>query len=330
MPTAMIPFEFYRVRLRLRARGLLRFPVPAANLLRGALGYRFEDRGQDYFRWFRPGRAPGAQPTPSGLADWPRPFVLRASHLDGTQCRQEECWSFDVHIFAREAFCPLLGALAGAAEHGMGRARVPSELVSIEALDLGSTDFILRNADASILPVSHRLKPVPPSLDISDGLKPVPPSLGISDGLKPVPPICLNLAHTGERANQLRLVFVTPTELKGRASSGEEPDFATLFARLRDRLGNLRALYGAGPLEVDFRGLGERARSIRLRHARLVWERAERRSSRTGQVHPLGGFTGEADYEGDLGEFLPWLAAARWVGVGRQTVWGKGDVRVVR
>jgi hypothetical protein len=46
-------------------------------------------------------------------------------------------------------------------------------------------------------------------------------------------------------------------------------------------------------------------------------------------VHPLGGFTGSAEYEGDLAEFLPWLRAARWVGVGRQTVWGKGDVRVV-
>ncbi len=304
----MIPFEFYRVRLRLRAHGLLRFPVPAANLLRGALGYRLEDRGQDYARWFRPGRAPGTQPTPSGLADWPRPFVLRACHLDGTECRQKECWSFDVHIFAREAFWPLLGALAGAAERGMGRGRVPSELVSIEALDLGSTDFSLcsagTSAGASSLDILHRLKPVPP--------------------------ICLDLAHTGEPADHISLLFVTPTELKGRASSGEEPDFATLFARLRDRIGNLRALYGAGPLEVDFRGLGERARSIRLGHARLPWERAERRSSRTGQVHPLGGFTGEADYEGDLGEFLPWLAAARWVGVGRQTVWGKGDVRVIR
>jgi hypothetical protein len=295
----MIPFEFYRVRLHLRARGPLRFPMPAANLLRGALGYRLEDRRQDYARWFRPGRMPEGGPAPSGLADWPRPFVLRASHLDGTECRPDECWSFDVHIFAREAVWPLLGALAGAAERGMGRGRVASKLLRIEALDLdnGGTDF-------------------------GPGSDEAPTS--------PVPPIRLNLAHTGERADHVSLRFVTATELKGRASSGGEPDFATLFARLRDRLGNLRALYGAGPLEVDFRGLGERARSIRLVHARLDWERALRRSSRTGQVHPLGGFTGEADYEGDLGEFMPWLWAARWVGVGRQTVWGKGDVRVIR
>jgi CRISPR/Cas system endoribonuclease Cas6 (RAMP superfamily) len=55
----------------------------------------------------------------------------------------------------------------------------------------------------------------------------------------------------------------------------------------------------------------------------------ERKSGRTGQVHSLGGFTGEAEYEGALAEFVPWLRAARWVGVGRQTVWGKGEMRVV-
>jgi hypothetical protein len=52
----------------------------------------------------------------------------------------------------------------------------------------------------------------------------------------------------------------------------------------------------------------------------------ERRSSRTGQVHPIGGFVGEAEYEGDLAEFVPYLHAARWTGVGRQTVWGKGEI----
>jgi hypothetical protein len=58
-------------------------------------------------------------------------------------------------------------------------------------------------------------------------------------------------------------------------------------------------------------------------------EHASRRSSRTGQVHPLGGFTGEAEYRGELAEFLPYLRAARWTGVGRQTVWGKGELHLV-
>jgi hypothetical protein len=75
--------------------------------------------------------------------------------------------------------------------------------------------------------------------------------------------------------------------------------------------------------------MGDRAAAVRMSRCDLQWEKRERKSGRTGQVHPLGGFTGEAEYEGELGEFVPWIKAGRWVGVGRQTVWGKGDVRVV-
>jgi hypothetical protein len=37
---------------------------------------------------------------------------------------------------------------------------------------------------------------------------------------------------------------------------------------------------------------------------------------------------GEAQYEGDLAEFVPFLEAAQFTGVGRQTVWGKGQIEV--
>ena len=71
-----------------------------------------------------------------------------------------------------------------------------------------------------------------------------------------------------------------------------------LFARARDRVSALRSLYGEGPLGIDFRA--------------------------PGSVHPLGGLVGVAEYEGEFGEFVPFLEAAQWTGVGRQTVWGKG------
>ncbi len=117
--------------------------------------------------------------------------------------------------------------------------------------------------------------------------------------------------------------FVTPTELKGSDSPAA---FATLFSRIRDRISTLRALYGPGPLEIEFRDMAERAACVEMPRCELQWERVERRSSRTGQSHSLGGFLGEAEYSGDLAEFLPYLDAARWTGVGRQTVWGKGEI----
>lgn len=124
----------------------------------------------------------------------------------------------------------------------------------------------------------------------------------------------------------MRVRFQTPTGLKGHLT--REPEFAVLFARAQDRIGILRDLYGPGPLIVDFQGMRARAAGVRMTHCDVRHVFAKRRSSRTAHVHGIGGFIGTAEYEGAIGEFLPYLEAARWTGIGRQCVWGKGEVHV--
>lgn len=280
-------FAFYRLRYHFRAVDSVCFPpAKSGNILRGALGFLLRETAaaDTYTRLFEPGHSPNVA---SGLRDWPRPFVLRAAHLDGTAVPPGSQFSFDLHLFdltepARDAF---RAAFERAACRGLGPGRGRIQLIRVEQLDLA--DQPAARADPLIL----CLEP---------------------DAAAP-PRICVR--------------FLTPTELKA-AGGPALPEFGILFARMRDRVATLRALYGAGPLEIDFRVMGERAAAIRLLRSNLTWERSERRSARTGQTHPLGGFTGDVEYEGDLAEFLPWLRTARWTGVGRQTVWGKGDVRV--
>lgn len=126
----------------------------------------------------------------------------------------------------------------------------------------------------------------------------------------------------------VQVSFLTPTELKSGGGIAPRPEFPILFRRIRDRISVLSALYGSGPLQIDFRGLGLRAEQIRLTRCDVSRINAERRSGSTGQVHPIGGFIGEVEYRGDLGEFVPYLEAAQWTGVGRQTVWGKGEIQI--
>lgn len=118
--------------------------------------------------------------------------------------------------------------------------------------------------------------------------------------------------------------FESPTELK------QGFDFAGLFAAARDRISNLRSFHGSGPLAIDFRELGDEANAVETRTSSLVRVETERLSTRTNQRHPLGGWIGAVRYEGKLDRFLPYLDAACWTGVGRQTVWGKGEIRVLR
>ena len=146
--------------------------------------------------------------------------------------------------------------------------------------------------------------------------------LGTIENVEGTDLLRLPLAVSRDPVSRIRVRFLTPTELKG----AEQPEFGVLMARIRDRISTLRALYGAGPLEIDFKAFGERAGRVTMSGCELVQVAAERVSRRTGQRHSIGGFTGVAEYSGDLAEFLPYLEIARWTGVGRQTVWGKGEI----
>ena len=136
--------------------------------------------------------------------------------------------------------------------------------------------------------------------------------------------VIVDLGAQPNPVSRIRVQFQTPTELK--AASGDAIDFAVLLARARDRVSTLRSLYGAGPLEIDFRGLAQRARAVKTVRTELQPVMVERHSSRTGQRHGIGGLVGFAEYEGDVAEFLPYLEAASWTGVGRHCTWGNGQI----
>src|SRR5581483_8358438 len=281
-PASIVPtFEFFRFRFHFEAVDPVFFPARASsNVVRGACGIFLRKVAPHdvYIRLFEPSRTLG--PAPSGLADWPRPFVFRAAALDGLTAPPNSSFSFDLHLFDthQPVFFYFETAFSEWASSCIGASGARARLVRTEPL--GGL-------------CSIALDPDPSPID------------------------------------RVTVRYVTPTELKAMGRLAQSPEFAVLFARLRDRICTLRALYGAGPIELDFRGMGARADDIRLVRSDLQWETAARTSSRTGQTHPLGGFTGEAEYHGDLREFMPWLRAGQWVGVGRQTVWGKGEIHVV-
>jgi hypothetical protein len=279
-----VTFELIRLHFHFRAIGSLYFPPgKAGNTLRGAFGIMLREAANapEYARIFEPKAVTG----PSGLADSPRPFVIRAAHLDGQTIPPGAAFHFDVHLFdltgdRRPLF---VAAFARLAEEGLGPGRPRADLLSTDQDN-----------------------------------------------------IAIDLDGPPERASRIRVQFVTPTELKSRdlpsrdRGGADRPEFPILFARLRDRISTLRALYGPGPLDIDFHAMGERAAQVRLARCDLTWHSIVRRSSRTGQTHPIGGFSGVAEYQaehdGGLAEFLPYLRAGQWTGVGRQTVWGKGEI----
>jgi hypothetical protein len=283
-PTAAT-FDLLALRFHFTACDEIHFPADsAANLFRGQFGKIMKRRSPEaYSRFFAPSSPANAGP--SGLHDPPRPFVLRANHLDGVDVRPGGRFHVGVNLFD-----------TGASASGLFE-RILVEVVG-EGLGPGRGRAMLERVEGR-----------------------EPRSIALTPDPHPVP--------------RVRVRFLTPTELKGarHPDSGKGPEFGMLIARIRDRASTLHALYGPGPLEIDFKAIGERANRISMTRCEVEQVDRKRLSRGTGQWHPLGGFVGVAEYQDDdgpnrsnLAEFIPFLEIARWTGVGRQTVWGKGEI----
>jgi len=296
-------FAFRAFRFEFQAQGPVFFPRGmAGNIFRGAFGQIFRRvcEGQEddlYARIFAPQSISG----PSGFADAPRPFVLRPRDLEEHQFRPGDTLYLDVHLFDLDErlLAYFIVTFLQLAREGLGLGRVPVGLVAVRSLTLerqpGETVWSQSNDRSDILPA----------------------------------PLKIDLSLTGGiTVEHLRVEFRTPTELKSEGLVSTIPEFAILFRRVRDRISTLASLYRR-PLQFDFKALGERSKTVKLVGSQLQWEQIQRRSSRTGQRHSLSGFVGWVGYEGDLSEFVPWLQAGYWSGVGRQTVWGKGEITVL-
>lgn len=303
------PFRFQFV-----AMSALYFPPgKASNVLRGTFGSLFraaccvpecqEASSCDiaatcpYARAFEPKQSFYSATGPSGLAELPRPFVFRAQHLDGQRFETGHSFYFDVVLFERpENLLPyFVSAFRELARSGLGPARGRADLASVEDLACGMHVYEHRSFAEAAMP-------------------------GLFFDLT-------SCEHLQQRS--FRIEFLTPTELKAAGHVSSRPEFPVLFSRLRDRLSNLCACYQGGPLGIDFRALGTASREIVLRSATVRQVDVVRHSSRTGQRHSIGGFTGELEYYGNLTAFLPFLRAGEWTSVGRQTVWGKGLFRLL-
>jgi len=201
-------FEFYRFRFHFRGIDAVHFPPgKGGNAVRGALGLALRKAGDPsvYARLFEPaGKSPG------GLADWPRPFVLRAAHLDGLTVPPGGRFHLDIHVFdVREPSLDIFrAAFAAMGSSGLGAGRGRAELERVEQLDLDD-----RAAIAADVPGT---------------------------------PSVVTLDACGTPVERVSVRFVTPTELKAGGELAARPEFPILFSRVRDRLSTLRALYGAG------------------------------------------------------------------------------------
>jgi hypothetical protein len=231
-------FRFYAFRFTFEVLDTACFqPGAAGNAFRGAFGHIFrriacvpdcagpgscQIRHQcAYADLFEPACLDG----PSGLADSPRPFVIRAASLDGKSYQPGETLAIDVHIFRLygPAIAYFVLAFHQLALEGIGVGRGRIRLVRVSALDQERREAGEVYRNGQFIATSN------------------------------TQPECLKLDHpgTGIQPEYLTLRFVTPTELKSDGVILREAPFGIVLARARDRIANAEPVvwgwsHGAG------------------------------------------------------------------------------------
>jgi hypothetical protein len=322
MVTELHPLWFVRYRLRLVPYAPLVLPLYGRGaILRGAFGITLRGlvchdltlecrqcllRIQcPYPEAFEPAPPEGGERL-SNFSDIPRPFVFDPPVEERAEFRPGDSIEFGLTAFGRASrLTPyFVTAFRKLADDGLGPRRARFDLVEVVALGSKGTETaqlpIYRNTESVV-------RMTAPQFHVSDLVEP-------EDGSK----------------TRLTLRFATPVDVRDRGTVVATPEFGPLIRRLRDRASSLAAFFGDGPLTLDFKGISALADTVRLVENRTRVVSVNRHSARTGQRHDIGGFIGEATYEGQaIGELMPFVRLGEVMHVGKHAAFGNGRVEVI-
>ena len=133
-----------------------------------------------------------------------------------------------------------------------------------------------------------------------------------------------------EPVQAVRVTLHTPLRLKQANVLQRDLPFHGLIRAALRRISALEKAYGQGEPPLDYRGLVRDAERVETEVSTLCWQDLKRYSNRQQQKVSLSGLAGTVVYRGDLNEFVPLLEYASRVNLGKQTVFGLGQMTTAR
>ncbi|NJD67385.1 MAG: hypothetical protein C3F12_10330 [Candidatus Methylomirabilota bacterium] len=221
----------------------------------------------------------------------PHPFSLQIHDVTATS--GANMLGLNLFGYGNRYLPYIIHAMTRAAADGIGRRRIRLSLIEVRQADWTTGDW------RRIYAPEGQLKPLPPEM--------------------PIPPTCPAL---------VRITLSSPLRLQRREAlvGPQEFVFADLFGTLLRRLSMLTYFHGDLPLDIDFRGLLEQARQVRLLWTTLQWHDWTRYSSRQRTMMQMGGLMGEFGLDGgEIVPFWPYLWVGQWTHVGKGTSMGLGQ-----
>ncbi len=131
--------------------------------------------------------------------------------------------------------------------------------------------------------------------------------------------------------DRVRLRFLTPLRIGENKHLAHRPAMGILLRRLVERCQAMVEHYGAGDQpkgRQTWRALQQQLGAVGdgavLTEDKTRWLDVHSGSRRRGTTSPIGGLLGEATWEGDLKEAIPWLLWGEILHVGKSAVKGNG------
>lgn len=124
----------------------------------------------------------------------------------------------------------------------------------------------------------------------------------------------------------LSLHLKTPCRFKSDNHLSAALSFRQLFQLIVRRIRSIWAMDEKNVMFEDFPAMLNRADKVQTIENCLYWKDWTRYSSRQKTSMQLGGISGNVRYYGDLAAFLPFVALAEQLNIGKQTSFGLGEI----
>ena len=310
--TQLQNFRLARYRLTLTALATITMPPYAGSTLRGGFGHAFRKmvctQGPidcrdctlkavcPYPYIFETAPFEGAQQLRT-YGDVPRPFVIDPLDTRG-EYRRGESFSFQLTLIGRAIdYLPyFLVSFRELGEMGIGKGRGRFQLAHVRTDDGES----IYDGDTQMV---HNLDNARSFDDIQRETESQP-------------------------TEELTLRLLTPTRITYEGELTDQLPFHVFWRRLIGRISALAYFHCGESLEMDFKGLIEKAKSVEMTDSTLRWKDWTRYSSRQDRKMQLGGLVGHATYAGDLEAFVPFVMLGAFLHVGKNATFGLGKYRI--
>ena len=311
-------FRASEYRFTIRAREKMHLPVYKGSMFRGGFGTAFRriaciqrhtecaacmiKRTCAYTYIFET-MPPSDSQALRNYANIPRPFVIEPPEDDRCEFESGETLSFKVLLFGRSReFLPyFVMSFKNLGDIGLGKGRGRYDLSEVVAVNpyTGQEKRIYSQEDEFLDRTG---------LDIT-----------YHD---------ITRAVSDQHCDSITVEYITPTRLIFEEKMASVPEFHIVFRSLLRRLSSLWYFHQGKELDIDYKGLIERAHQVILAKNETHWRDWERYSSRQGERVQMGGLVGRAVYEGELAGFLPFLGVGELTHVGKGAVFGMGKYRM--